>query len=492
MKKLLIIFLSFTFIFLFFNLKAEEVIFRYNVKDLPTTTDYLNIEKEGPLDIGEVEFNYIEKSDTFDIIIKYKNKNYKINNKLPAQDRIGNITKGFYFSRKINNIIFKFIYFEFESRNDLIQKNSFFNNTLNYNLKLNILNPFQNKVEWNITTGKYKLIDKLEIYATPVYEKDEKLYYLDFVINQDVDKILAVNLEFNYRTNYWFSSSDTKTKQVLYLYETYFVKGEDYLPYMDKLDKALDYQNKYLNDINNIVSNLGNIALSTIASPLLGATQAYKYLNNTTIYNAKTIKNSITFKDEAGQRQGMINQKATPTDPNICLKFANTLNDNLGETFKYYVKNKKVVKKGSLLEKYLTRKPTNNGIPIEEIFENSGNKIYSVPLKYDSEEFFYTGTTFDDITFYNVAFQVNGENYVLNQNNINTNYAPNEKITTGDKVKDSFSKFFSAVGKFFVSVWNSYKTILIILLVLVGVVFIGLIILIILKPEILKFIKYLI
>lgn len=492
MKKTLIFLFILMFSFLFLNVKAEETKLYYDVGSLPITKDNLNLNKnEKDLDIGTVDFIFLEQENLYDITINYKERQYKLKNKIPVQEKIGNITKGFYFTVKINNKYDRYIYFEFESReNTSTLDNGFFDESIKYNLHKNLLNPFQSKVIWNISNGNYKLNDKLEIFATPMLF--DGVYYLDFVLNRYVDRILAVDLEFSYTRKYWWGLRNYHYRDaVTFLYNQYYLKNKNYLPFFINEDEATEYVNNYLEKLNNVY---GGLSLDERKEKL--EAEKFKITSK--------LKTAITYIDNKGVRQSLddtsfknIQNENKENTMRVSSEYADNFtkkfNENLKNTYEYMQKNNEGIEENSIIGKYAAKvKKGLIGYRKEEIFLNSGNKIFSVPLISDSGNYAYFSTDIESVKFINIAYELDGKTYVVYEKDINTNFAPNKTDTPGESFKRGAKSAFSKIGLFFSNLWKGYKTFVIISLVIVGVVVIGLIILIIVKPEVLKLLKYLI
>lgn len=482
--------------FLFFNLNAQELSFKYDIESLPLTKDNLNLEKnENDLDIGTVDFNFLENENKYEIVINYNNKSYKIINKVPAQEIIGNIRRGFYFSSKLNNINYKYIYFEFEKKiTDIFNTNSTYHtDILKNNLHFNIINPFQNKVLWCLNNGKYELFDKMEIYATPHLVGE--LYYLDFVLNHNVDKILAIDLNFDYTRNYWWGLRQYKdNKSMTFLYNDYYIRGNNYLPYFVSKEKANELWNEYP---KKIIQDTTDISFN-IENAMNGYTKKEDtILSKGTIFINSTLEPAITYIDNNGTRRSMENNSinngvATATSPTLMQEFTTRFNKHLKNTLQYRKDNELGITDNTILSRYAEKVRLEKvGFSVQDIFNGSGNKIFSVPLIIDKGNFAYWSTNINNVEIVSLSYMIKGEVFIANKNNINTFFAPNEKDTPGESFKRGASKAWSGFVNFINHIWTQYKIFVIIAAVLFSIVFIGLIVLVIVKPDLLKFLKYL-
>ena len=172
---------------------------------LPTTSGTLTDAKDASM-VGYVYFDY-NSANLFDTYIMLNGQQYNIGMiELPGVVELNKepLSPGIYYT--IGST--RYIYYEFLDNKSSVPLNE---QSLAFMDDPNQVKGFRPFVELNLTTGDYVFTDKLGLY-TAYYDGPNGEAYADVVFPMDIDDVLAIEIEYQYRWQYlWNFYTDWKT-----------------------------------------------------------------------------------------------------------------------------------------------------------------------------------------------------------------------------------------------------------------------------------------
>lgn len=278
-----------------------EIIKDFNT--LPTTSGTLTDAKDASM-VGYVYFDY-NSANLFDTYIMLNGQQYNIGMiELPGVVELNKepLSPGIYYT--IGST--RYIYYEFLDNKSSVPLNE---QSLAFMDDPNQVKGFRPFVELNLTTGDYVFTDKLGLY-TAYYDGPNGEAYADVVFPMDIDDVLAIEIEYQYRWQYlWNFYTDWKTirqarvkdevvdvrtawqswSSLIFsfgpsgtgLYSevaSWFAQDTYGITRLSNLDN--NYRNQYLKTINDAQTNRGNSTL-TMDQVFMPDSSVYRIFLNT-------------------------------------------------------------------------------------------------------------------------------------------------------------------------------------------------------------------
>src|SRR5690554_1747476 len=187
--------------------EESDIIPITDFNELPVTSGYLNDAKT-PGKTGQVKFTYFQDNN-YDVKIFYGNKRYDLGiMELPGVLELQKapLNDGIYYSENGK----KYIYYEFQLPASEKPINEQVNIFLDDEDNINGFRPF---VSMNLTDGDYVFTDKLKLYAG-YHDGGKGKAYADVLFPMDLDDLLSIEIEYQYRWKSFMGWWDTDYKTV--------------------------------------------------------------------------------------------------------------------------------------------------------------------------------------------------------------------------------------------------------------------------------------